>query len=40
MDVEDAYQKHWKEFETGFWETEGTWAASLPSLFDLFSIIG
>ena len=21
-DVEDAYQKHWKEFETGFWETE------------------
>jgi hypothetical protein len=20
--VEDAYQKHWKEFETGFWETE------------------
>ena len=21
-DVEDAYQKYWKEFETGFWETE------------------
>jgi hypothetical protein len=21
-DVEQAYQKHWKEFETGFWETE------------------
>jgi hypothetical protein len=21
-DVEDAYQKHWKDFETGFWETE------------------
>ncbi len=21
-DVEDAYQKHWREFETGFWETE------------------
>jgi hypothetical protein len=21
-DVEDAYQRHWKEFETGFWETE------------------
>jgi hypothetical protein len=21
-DVEDAYQKNWKEFETGFWETE------------------
>jgi len=20
--VEDAYEKHWKEFETGFWETE------------------
>jgi uncharacterized protein DUF262/uncharacterized protein DUF1524/RAMA domain-containing protein len=20
--VEDAYQKHWKDFETGFWETE------------------
>ena len=21
-DVEDVYQKYWKEFETGFWETE------------------
>ena len=21
-DVEKAYEKHWKEFETGFWETE------------------
>src|SRR5262245_1114043 len=21
-DVEDAYQRYWKEFETGFWETE------------------
>lgn len=21
-DVEDAYQNHWKDFETGFWETE------------------
>ncbi|WP_453951221.1 hypothetical protein [Bradyrhizobium sp. USDA 377] len=21
-DVEDAYQKYWKEFETGFWEVE------------------
>src|SRR5262245_10100400 len=21
-DVEEAYQKHWKDFETGFWETE------------------
>jgi len=21
-DVESVYQKHWKEFETGFWETE------------------
>src|SRR5262249_46104239 len=21
-DVEDAYQQHWKDFETGFWETE------------------
>jgi len=21
-DVEGAYQKHWKAFETGFWETE------------------
>ncbi len=21
-DVEDAYQKHWKDFEIGFWETE------------------
>ncbi len=21
-DVEKAYQEHWKEFETGFWETE------------------
>jgi hypothetical protein len=21
-DVEDAYQRHWKEFETGFWEAE------------------
>src|SRR5262245_32947696 len=21
-DVEDAYQKHWRDFETGFWETE------------------
>ncbi len=21
-DVEEAYQRHWKEFETGFWETE------------------
>jgi hypothetical protein len=22
IDVEAAYEKHWKEFETGFWETE------------------
>lgn len=22
VDVEAAYEKHWKEFETGFWETE------------------
>ena len=21
-DVEDAYERHWKEFETGFWEAE------------------
>lgn len=22
VDVEDTYEKHWKEFETGFWEVE------------------
>ncbi|HZA37388.1 MAG TPA: DUF262 domain-containing protein, partial [Vicinamibacterales bacterium] len=22
-DVEEAYQKHWKGFETGFWESVG-----------------
>ncbi|MCW2654272.1 MAG: hypothetical protein JWR32_5248 [Mycobacterium sp.] len=22
VDVENAYEKHWKEFETGFWQTE------------------
>ena len=22
VDVEAAYERHWKEFETGFWETE------------------